>query len=452
MKLTTCQKAAAWAVVQVMFAGCGAGGPTNPAPHAPAPAPKPAPVPVPAPTPAPTSPSITAQPVDSTVLTGGLASFSVTAKGTNVTYQWKKNGTAIAGATASTYQAPAATWQDEGAQYTVVVSNSAGSVTSTAAVEHLKLSADQQVFEQFELAPSAGVYETIWNLNYVGTQSSPADYMYYDYAALDLSPLTHGTQYAIQQAPVNLTQHLAIPPAGVSRVLKNGVVLVVPGLQDSFHITYVGSAIQVDNLAADNATVAYSAIRSNFSTAALTGLLHSAPTEFTNPYNAVFGNPGVMDTTTSWGAGAAYLKFTQTNLGDRYNVVDCTGTTTGTVPNPCQSGTTLAAAMTAGETSSSDGVTYHTADGATSIVGGVPIWVARQPRPSTATNAYTVEYRIYYELNGNVYTGNMIKDGTVVSSSRYRTVPADFSTEVYLSYAVRINKEAALSLAAGSLL
>ena len=48
-------------------------------------------------------------------------------------YQWSKNGTAISGATGSTYTTPATTSADNGATFSVAVSNSAGSVTSSNA-------------------------------------------------------------------------------------------------------------------------------------------------------------------------------------------------------------------------------------------------------------------------------------------------------------------------------
>src|SRR5205823_11235480 len=48
-------------------------------------------------------------------------------------YQWQKNGTAISAATAASYTTPATTTSDSGAQFTVVVSNAVGSVTSNAA-------------------------------------------------------------------------------------------------------------------------------------------------------------------------------------------------------------------------------------------------------------------------------------------------------------------------------
>ena len=82
-----------------------------------------------------TAPTITTQPVSRTITAGQTATFSVVAAGTApLTYQWKKSGTAISGATASTYTTPAQTTADSGASFTVTVSNSAGSVTSNAAI------------------------------------------------------------------------------------------------------------------------------------------------------------------------------------------------------------------------------------------------------------------------------------------------------------------------------
>jgi hypothetical protein len=67
------------------------------------------------------------------VTAGQAASFTVSATGGGtLAYQWRKGGTAISGATAATYAIAATTTADAGS-YDVVVSNSAGSVTSAAA-------------------------------------------------------------------------------------------------------------------------------------------------------------------------------------------------------------------------------------------------------------------------------------------------------------------------------
>src|SRR5467141_3695557 len=80
------------------------------------------------------APTITTQPANQTVTAGQTATFVVAASGTSpLTYQWRKNATAISGATSSSYTTPATTSSDNGAQFTAVVSNSAGSVTSNTA-------------------------------------------------------------------------------------------------------------------------------------------------------------------------------------------------------------------------------------------------------------------------------------------------------------------------------
>jgi hypothetical protein len=80
------------------------------------------------------SAAISLQPSSSTVTAGQTATFSVTATGTApLSYQWRKDGAAISGATSSTLTLASVSAANAGT-YTVVVTNSAGSVTSTGAV------------------------------------------------------------------------------------------------------------------------------------------------------------------------------------------------------------------------------------------------------------------------------------------------------------------------------
>ncbi|MCX8517715.1 MAG: immunoglobulin domain-containing protein [Rhodoferax sp.] len=79
-------------------------------------------------------PTITTPPANQSVVSGNSATFTVIATGSaTFTYQWKKNGTEIPGATSSSYTTPATGQADSGTRYSVVVGNSAGSVTSTEA-------------------------------------------------------------------------------------------------------------------------------------------------------------------------------------------------------------------------------------------------------------------------------------------------------------------------------
>src|ERR1700682_1455532 len=78
--------------------------------------------------------AITAQPVSQSVVVGQTATFSIVAAGTGtLTYQWKKSGTVISGATAASYATTATKNSDNGAQFSVVVTDGSGSLASNSA-------------------------------------------------------------------------------------------------------------------------------------------------------------------------------------------------------------------------------------------------------------------------------------------------------------------------------
>jgi hypothetical protein len=61
------------------------------------------------------------------------ARFTVTATGSSLQYQWRRNGATIAGATSASYLTPPTAFADTGSSFTVTVSNSVSSIESTAA-------------------------------------------------------------------------------------------------------------------------------------------------------------------------------------------------------------------------------------------------------------------------------------------------------------------------------
>jgi hypothetical protein len=79
------------------------------------------------------NPVISTQPASQTVTQNSSVTFSVSAGGSGLTYQWQKNGVNIATATGSSFTINSAQVTDSG-NYTVVVTNSTGSTTSNAAV------------------------------------------------------------------------------------------------------------------------------------------------------------------------------------------------------------------------------------------------------------------------------------------------------------------------------
>jgi hypothetical protein len=107
-----------WLLIAALLTACGGGSSGNPMPGGTV----------------PTAPTIATQPSNVAVTVGNTATFTVVASGTApLTYQWQKGGTAIMGATAASYTTPAVQITDDGATFTVVVTNSAGSVTSSSA-------------------------------------------------------------------------------------------------------------------------------------------------------------------------------------------------------------------------------------------------------------------------------------------------------------------------------
>ncbi|WMJ70182.1 discoidin domain-containing protein [Stenotrophomonas sp. 24(2023)] len=86
----------------------------------------------PDPQPQPKPPVIQTQPVNVAVTVGAAARFSVAvAQADGLSYQWSRNGQAIAGATGSSYVLAATTLADNGAVFTVTVTNAAGLSTTS---------------------------------------------------------------------------------------------------------------------------------------------------------------------------------------------------------------------------------------------------------------------------------------------------------------------------------
>jgi len=120
------------------------------------------------------SPVITTQPTSQLVSVGYPATFSVAASGPSpYSYQWKRNGVNITGATASSYTIASTTLSDNGAQFRVRVSNAYGSTLSSAAT--LSVTSDRLPVGQI-LTPAQGTtYFGGMVVNYSGSASDFED-------------------------------------------------------------------------------------------------------------------------------------------------------------------------------------------------------------------------------------------------------------------------------------
>jgi hypothetical protein len=123
-------------------------------------------------------PSITTQPVSQTVIVGQTATFLAVASGeAPITYQWQKNGTPINGATSTTYATPATTTSDSGSQFSVVITNSAGNVTSNVATltVNAAVMAPSVTTQPISQAVTAGQVATF---SVIGSGAAPLSYQW----------------------------------------------------------------------------------------------------------------------------------------------------------------------------------------------------------------------------------------------------------------------------------
>src|SRR5262249_37935297 len=69
------------------------------------------------------APVITSHPADQTAEEGQPATFTCAASGSNLSYQWRRGGVTIAGATGATLTLPSVAYTDHNAMFQCVVSN-----------------------------------------------------------------------------------------------------------------------------------------------------------------------------------------------------------------------------------------------------------------------------------------------------------------------------------------
>ncbi len=168
--------------------------------------------------------SISAQPVSQAVCVGAAASFSVTANGTApLTYQWRKNGTPINGATLNNYTIPTASLSDAGG-YDLVINSGCGTATSNAAT--LTLNA-------FSLAANSAAFTATGGTGFVDVAATVSQCSWNATSNTDWLTITSGAA-GTGNGRVNF--NVAANGGAASR---NGV-LTIAGL--SFNVTQTGTA------------------------------------------------------------------------------------------------------------------------------------------------------------------------------------------------------------------
>ena len=204
-------------------------------------------------------PSITTQPTAQSVLVGQTATFSVVAAGTNpLTYQWKKNGSAIQGATLSSYTTPATVFADNGASYSVTVTNVAANVTSSSAV--LTVNAPPAITKQPANSTVTAGQTATFSITASGT--APLSYQWTrnslpisgatsaSYTTPATSGMDNGSQFAV--AITNLVGTVTSAPATLTVNVPASITT-----QPTNQTIYVGQTATFSVVAAGTGTLAY---------------------------------------------------------------------------------------------------------------------------------------------------------------------------------------------------
>ena len=201
-------------------------------------------------------PSITLQPLSVTLNQGSNTTFSVTATGSSVSYQWKKAQTNIPGATATTLSISNVQAADAGS-YTVTVSNAAGSVTTVEAILTVIVPPSIMI-QPLNTAANQGA-----NATFSMTVTGGAPYTYqWKKAGLDISDATSATLTLNNVQPSDAGDYTVVVSNAAGVVTSDAAtltVLVPPSItaQPVGASLYLGDAITLAVTAAGSGPLSY---------------------------------------------------------------------------------------------------------------------------------------------------------------------------------------------------
>jgi hypothetical protein len=307
---------------------------------------------------------------------------------------------------------------------------SSGNSSGDAAVSNL--SATQAAYENVALVANGGLHYLTGNLQFststTGTASlDPASYFFSTTSSVAQSPANGPQLVSVSYTPVAST--LATPvPSGVNRYLINGSVMAAP-VPEQPQVSYSGQNILENYLATDGKTVLHSFLSTSDTFVPLSGMIASSPGEVLNNSNlglitnAVNGQP-LYNPLATWEPGSGYLKIIRQYSGDTVPVVDCNPPdTTGTSLTPCSTTVSTLEAFFPITIIDDNNTTYQLSDGQIVTLAGMRAWVANAPIAADATTTY----RMFYQSNGAIYTGFLIKDDTPLQAELLgSTTPQDF--------------------------
>ena len=173
-----------------------------------------------------TPPSIATQPISRTIPPGNPATFTVVATGASpLAYQWRKNGTALAGATTATFTVAGAQLADNGA-YTVVVTNAFGSATSSAATLLVDSGAVAPSITTQPVAQTAAIGGTV-TFSVAATGTAPLTYQWKK-DGVALAGATAATLTLTNAQGADAGSYSVTVTSSAGTITSNAVTLTIP--------------------------------------------------------------------------------------------------------------------------------------------------------------------------------------------------------------------------------
>ncbi|MBX3737838.1 MAG: immunoglobulin domain-containing protein [Candidatus Didemnitutus sp.] len=318
-----------------------------------------------------TAPSITTQPSGQTVTAGASASFSVTASGTApLSYQWRKDGTDIGGATASTYAISTTAMTDAGT-YTVVVSNSAGSVTSSGATLTVNAAA---IAPSITTQPVAQTVNTGASVSFSVTASGTAPLSYqWRKDGANIASATSATYTIGSAATTDAGTYSVVVSNSVGSATSNGAALTVnvtntatapsittqpaaqtvnTGVSVSFSVTASGTAPLSYQWRKDGANIGSATSATYTIGSAATTDAAAYTVVVTNSAGSVTSNPATLTVNVATTAIFPHLAALAIDGSGRLYAVDSTN---ATVSRIAADGSVYLVAGSSGSTGTADG-------------------------------------------------------------------------------------------------
>lgn len=295
-----------------------------------------------------------------------------------------------------------------------------GGGSSSSAPSTPAVSEAQKNYESMALSANGGLHYLDGSLS-ISTSSSgaltvnPGSFFFTYDSNIPLSAA--GGPQLLSETYTTLASTLPLPKfSAAGRYLVNGTVYIAAGPTQG-SVSYSGNNILTNFFAADGKTVIRSLLDSSVTPVGLSGLIASSPTElFTNSGLGIITNTinglSLYNKQASWQPGSAYLKIVRQSVGDTLGVGDCVlPVTTGVNITPCTNTVSTLEGFFP-HVSSTDGLTYQITDGQIVTLAGVRAWVS-----NAALKVATPEYRVYYQSNGAIYRGVLMRDGTQLQLS-----------------------------------